>query len=297
MMLNSPGLRHESECGSQTPISQRMMCGGAQLSANQLYLYPPIRPHHAVARVMWASIRQRRPLISRNWSKIKLVTTVTSLSAVVLLYARSASTYRVAMIDADAGGNGQETQAEEISASAGDGGASGLLGELTGRLDEVERHLGEFHRRAAHRETVIDRLHEENQRLHEGFGRLILEPLTVDLIRLHDQLDREARRLDADGQEGQLLRSFADDVAQILDRCGMEIFSAESGDAFERGRHRAVGATPTQDESRHNTVAQVVAAGFYERYTGRVRRPVLARFHQYSPPAETTGQSDAPPSQ
>jgi hypothetical protein len=40
---------------------------------------------------------------------------------------------------------------------------------------------------------------------------------------------------------------------------------------------------PCQDESRHNTVAEVVAAGFAERETGRVRRPVHARFYQYSP--------------
>jgi len=197
----------------------------------------------------------------------------------------------------DAGENGEENRTEERPPPDGDEGAPGLLGELAGRLDKVEKHLGEFHRRATHHETIIDRLHEENQRLHEGFGRLVLEPVTVDLIRLYDQLDREARRLDADGPEEQLLRSFADDVAQILDRCGIEVFSAEPGDAFERGRHRAVGVAACEDESRHNTVAQVVAGGFYERDTGRVRRPVLARFHQYSPPAETAGQPDAPPSQ
>ena len=32
---------------------------------------------------------------------------------------------------------------------------------------------------------------------------------------------------------------------------------------------------------RHNTVAEVVAIGFTERDTGRVRRPVQARFYQY----------------
>jgi molecular chaperone GrpE len=196
----------------------------------------------------------------------------------------------------DAGGNldaGERTDLTDLT-------------ELAGLLGRVEKQLDDFHRRAAHRETVIDRLHEENQRLHEGFGRLILEPVTVDLIRLHDQLDREARRLEADGGEGQLLRSFADDVAQILDRCGIEVFSAEPGDAFERGRHRAVGVVACADESRHNTVAHIIAAGFCERDTGRVRRPVLARFHQYSPPPETAktaeapetaGQPDAPPSQ
>jgi molecular chaperone GrpE len=39
---------------------------------------------------------------------------------------------------------------------------------------------------------------------------------------------------------------------------------------------------PCDDESRHNTVAEVVAVGFLERETGRIRRPVQARVYQYS---------------
>ena len=158
-----------------------------------------------------------------------------------------------------------------------------VLGELAGRFDKVEGQLSEFHRRSAHRESLIDRLHEENQRLRSGIGRVVLEPLVVDLIRLYDQLSREVRRLEADGQDERLLWSFAEDVAAILDRCGYEVFSAEPGDPFLRERHRPLAVVPCDDESRHNTVAEVVAAGFIERDTGRIRRPLHARFHQYSP--------------
>jgi molecular chaperone GrpE len=171
-------------------------------------------------------------------------------------------------------------QAEEVPAP-GEVGAA-LAGELAGRLEKVEAQLAEFHRRSAHRELVIDRLHEENQRLRGGTGRLILEPVVTDLIRLYDQLDREVRRLAADGQDPQLLWSFAEDVVQILDRCGIEVFSAEPGDPFERDRHRPLAAVPCDDEAQHNTVAEVVAVGFLERETGRIRRPVQARVHQCS---------------
>jgi molecular chaperone GrpE (heat shock protein) len=158
-----------------------------------------------------------------------------------------------------------------------------LSGELAGRLDKIEAQLAEFHRRAAHRESVIDQLHLENQQLRVGFGRIILDPVVTDLIRLYDQLVREVRRLETDGQDARLLWSFAEDVAQILDRCGIEIFSAEPGDPFERDRHRALAVVACDDEVRHNTVAEVVAVGFLERDTGRIRRPVQTRVHQYSP--------------
>ena len=178
-----------------------------------------------------------------------------------------------------------QARADEVTSADGPAILDGpsQAGDLAGRLDTIEAQLTEFHRRSAHRESVIDQLHEENQRLRAGMGRLILEPVVTDLIRLYDQLVREVRRLEAEGQDSRLIWSFAEDVVQILERCGIEVFSAEPGVAFDRDRHRALAAVGCDEESRHNTVAEVVAVGFLERDTGRIRRPVQARVHQYSP--------------
>ncbi len=161
-------------------------------------------------------------------------------------------------------------------------GESAVLGEMAGRLGKVEEQIAEFHRRSAHRESIIDRLHEENQRLHSGIGRIILDPVITDLIRLHDQLSREVRRLEEAGEDVRLLRSFAGEVAQILDRHGIELFSARPGDPFERGRHRVLTVVACDDSSRHNTVVEAAAEGFIERETGRVRRPAHVHVFQYT---------------
>lgn len=189
----------------------------------------------------------------------------------------------------------EEAPAEEAPAS--EAGGPGwpvdqhlLAGELAGRMDKMEAQLAEFHRRSAHRESVIDRLHEENQRLRGGLGRIVLEPVVTDLIRLYDQIQREVRRLEADGQDARLVWSFGEDVAQILDRCGVEVFSAEPGDRFDRDRHRALAVVSCDEEARHNTVAEVAAAGFGERDTGRIRRPVQVRVYQYSSPSQSPSQ-------
>jgi molecular chaperone GrpE len=166
-----------------------------------------------------------------------------------------------------------------------------LLGDLASRLGRVEEQLAQFHRRAAHREAIIDRLHEQNQQLSEGIGRAFLEPVIADLIRLHDQLTREVRRLEQSGHDAQLLWSFADDVVQILDICGVEAFSAEVGDPLERGRHRALAVVACAESSRHNTVAEVVASGFLDRETGRIRRPVQARVFQCPARPRAAGQA------
>jgi molecular chaperone GrpE len=167
------------------------------------------------------------------------------------------------------------------------------LSELAARCGRIEEQLSEFHRRSAHREAVIGRLHAENERLGAGLGRIILEPVIADLIRLHDQLTVEARRLEADGQDHRLMWSFADDVLQILDRCGIDTFSAEPGDRFDHERHRALAIVACDDGARHNTVAEVAGAGFAERETGRVRRPVQARFHQYAASGDEPEPEDA----
>ena len=198
--------------------------------------------------------------------------------------------------NADAEGTAAGSGTEQAAALPPDEAGPAVLASLADRLDRVEGQLAEFHRRAAHRESVIDHLHEQNQRLHGGIGRAILEPVVTDLIRLYGQLDREVRRLDAAGQDARLLWSFAEDVAQILDRCGIERFSAKPGDPVERDRHRPLGVVASDDESRHNTVAEVVSVGFYERDTGRIRRPVQARFYQYAP-GEADQTPDVPQSQ
>lgn len=170
--------------------------------------------------------------------------------------------------------------------------AAQMCRELAGRLDRVTEQLADFHRRSAHRESVIDHLHAENRQLQSGLGKAILDPVVSDLIRLYDQIDREVRRLKAAGEDERLLWSFADDVAMILDRCGVESYSAEPGDPFDRERQRPVGVVASPDESRNNTVAEVTAVGFADRESGRVRRPLHAQFYQYAPPS-AAAQGDA----
>jgi molecular chaperone GrpE len=171
--------------------------------------------------------------------------------------------------------NDSELAPPDTHELAGDRAAAADVSE---RLAAVEAQLGEFHRRSAHREQIIDRLHEENQQLKQGTYRVILEPVVADLIRVHDQLSREARR---GADQGGLIGSFAAEVAEVLDRCGIEVFDAAPGESFASDRHRPLAVVPTDDPSQHNTVAESVAAGFYDRQASRVRRPAQARFHQY----------------
>ena len=165
-----------------------------------------------------------------------------------------------------------------------------LLEALAERQERVEAQLAEFHRRSAHREAMIDRLHEENQRLHGDLRQTILYPIVSDLIRLHDSLvgaaEATARAGDGASASAELIRSFASDVELTLDRCGIEPFGGEPGEPFRPAEHRALSVVPADRPELGNTIVEVVAVGFRELDGGRVRRPLHARFARYEGDAE-----------
>jgi molecular chaperone GrpE len=162
---------------------------------------------------------------------------------------------------------------------------SGTQQEIIERLELIEHQAGEYHQRSAHAESVIDRLHAENQELRNNARSSVFEPVAADLIRLYDSLSREAERLAgaaADPETAKLMMSFAEDAELILDRCGFEPVGATAGDPFIVGEHAAVAVDITDDESLNNTVARVVATGLRDKATGVVRRPLKARVYRTS---------------
>jgi len=160
------------------------------------------------------------------------------------------------------------------------------------RLHLIEQQSSEFHRRSAHRESVIDRLHEENRELESAVNRSVLEPVAADLLRLYDALRREAARLSGEAPDPAfpgLLRRFAEDVELILDRCGFEPVTAAAGDPLMVGEHAVSSVTGTTDQGLDGTVAQVIATGMRDRATGKVRRPLKAQVYRFAGQPEPVG--------
>jgi molecular chaperone GrpE (heat shock protein) len=157
------------------------------------------------------------------------------------------------------------------------------LSRIAERLSDLESQGAEYHRRAAYREAIIDRLHRENEKLRDEARGSVFDPITADLIRLYDSFCRDAERFAENGAEPgiiKLMESYAEDVQLILDRCGLEPFGAATGEPFRVGEHAVAGTAETPEESRHNTVAEVLAVGFRDRVSGQVKRPLRARFYR-----------------
>jgi molecular chaperone GrpE len=174
-----------------------------------------------------------------------------------------------------------------------------LPAELSGRLAAIEAGLAEVVQRitsesdrALARERVIDRQHEEIERLKaiERAGQL--RPIITDLCRLRNGLLRQAGTVPAEmsgPQVATLLDSFAATVAEVLERCGVAALPGEVGSAFAPSRQQVAAVVEIDDPERDGTVAEVVQEGYAEIDGGKVVVPARIRLHRYVTKENTHG--------
>jgi molecular chaperone GrpE (heat shock protein) len=118
---------------------------------------------------------------------------------------------------------------------------------------------------AERREGVIDRLHAELEQLRRGDLELALDLVRHPLMRLHDQILRQAEAIQVplSVQElGALLRALADETADALAATGVDRYLASVGEAYDPARHRPVGRAPAEEPEQDRTVSRTVSAGF-----------------------------------
>jgi hypothetical protein len=144
---------------------------------------------------------------------------------------------------------------------------AGLLAEISRIVRELADATDRYHARAEQRESVIDHLHAETDRLRRGERRGLLRPLLVEMCRLRSDLLRQAGDLPADFDADRarvLLFSFADSVELALEDSGVVTFAPQPGDPFEPRMHRRVGGEPTANPALAGHVARVQRAGYLD---------------------------------
>lgn len=197
--------------------------------------------------------------------------------------------------------SGTETPGAAPADAAGAAGASDVVrgpgddvhGTLAALVDQVARLTGtvaEQHRRAGHREQVIDQQHAELERLRAGERRSLLRPMLVELARLRNDLVAQAGRLPADydaPRASRLLLSYADTIEQSLLEGGVVAFRPAAGDPFDPRAHRRVGVAPAVAPHPAGTVAHVVRDGYLDLDLARALFPAEVVVHTApaAPPA------------
>lgn len=160
---------------------------------------------------------------------------------------------------------------------------------ISSRIEDLARLIDEANRIAQDRERIIDRLHEENQKLRAGELYQLLSPILRDLIRLFDDLQRtaEAYSTRVDTMPAESVRdfeSYRDVVSDILYRHGVERYEVPEGAPFDAKEQRALGAIPTTEPMTDRTVARVVRVGF--RTDTRIIRPSEVQVYRFQDDAD-----------
>jgi molecular chaperone GrpE len=177
-------------------------------------------------------------------------------------------------------------RAEPVGDPPAPSGVELALAEVGRVLSEIRDHLRAGHDRAAARERIIDRLHEENQKLRAGDRQLVLRPILVDLQQLRNELLREARSLPADfgrDQAADLLTSFADSAELALERGGATVVRPRPGAPFDPAGHRAARVVPAGTPAEDRTIEAVVSDGYHDVVGDRLLSPAVVVVRQWTP--------------
>ena len=168
------------------------------------------------------------------------------------------------------------------------------LDRLASQLESLAKAVAEDHHRAAARERVIDRLHDENQRLRVGERQFLLRPVLSDIGRLRNEMLRQVRgmpeQITADQASG-LLESFAYSLEQAMERCGVRPIEVARGELFDSRRHRALDVVPAPSPDRDETIARVIDAGYLDATDERVLTPASVVVHRWTPGTAATSWS------
>lgn len=161
------------------------------------------------------------------------------------------------------------------------------LDTLTGHVADLRRGMAGYQDRAAAQERVIERLHEENEQLRGGERLLLLRPVLTDLLRLRNDLLRQAGTLPElmpTEQVSELLESFAYSVEMALGRCGVEVLRPEGGAPFDPTTQRASRVVGAPSPELDGTVAAVLGDGYLDTVTGRALAAATVVVRRWSAP-------------
>lgn len=150
-----------------------------------------------------------------------------------------------------------------------------LAGSAKTLEDRIERGfqrvLDAFERKLAfdqHKESQIDRMHEELQRHRSSLLAQAMRPLIGGIIRTHDDASKIAQALGrkdpAELTPERIAKAFAglcEDLELVLEQNGVTVFR-EHGDGFDPRRQQAVRKVSTPDVGAAGKVAERIHPGF-----------------------------------
>jgi molecular chaperone GrpE (heat shock protein) len=181
----------------------------------------------------------------------------------------------------------QETA--DIPAAAGEEDMGRLINRLDGLQDSMNQLAGEFQTKLkydAHKERIIDTLHQELQEYKNDIVKKHLMSVLMDVIKVIDDIRKwmhHYRSLDSDTRDPvklfKFLETIPSDLEDIFYWQGVKSFIC-AGDGFDPVRQRAAKKVATADPEKDKKVAESLRQGY--EWEGKVIRPEMVAVYDYN---------------
>ncbi len=178
--------------------------------------------------------------------------------------------------------------ADKLPAAAGEKGVAGLIDRLNGLQDSMNQLAGEFQSKLkydAHKERIIDTLHQELQEYKNDIVKKHLMSVLMDVIKVVDDIRKwtgHYRSLDSDTRDPiklfKFLETIPSDLEDIFYWQGVKSFICQ-GDGFDPSRQRAAKKVATADPGMDKKVAESLRYGY--EWEGKVIRPEMVAVYDY----------------
>ncbi|MGD9017913.1 MAG: nucleotide exchange factor GrpE [Desulfobacterales bacterium] len=201
-----------------------------------------------------------------------------------------------------------ETATEETVASQAEEQEFGVSGDdLPGHLipiDSIDRRLGDLQDRLeslsqdfegklkydAHKETIIDKLHQELQEYKQDLMKKLVLSFVLDVVKLSDDIRKwitHFKSLEPSQRDPMKLFRYLDAIPSDLDDIfywqGVKSFCSSDG-PIDPARQRALKKIPTDDPELDKTIAHTIRPGY--EWEGKVIRQEMVAVYVYSEATE-----------
>lgn len=125
------------------------------------------------------------------------------------------------------------------------------------------------------KEKMIDKMHEELQKLKSDLYKNLVRPVLVDILHIRDNMRRMETDLIKKYPEGMVpIKAFSDyslDMADLLEEHGVEIFEEKTGTPFIPVKQKVINRLVTNEKDLSGIIARSICSGYI--YNGQVISP------------------------
>lgn len=153
------------------------------------------------------------------------------------------------------------------------------LADIASLIEGLQKKFDEKIAVDEHKNGLFDKLYKERDEYKNDLYGKLLKPFITGCIEIINDLRMYVSKMDTYDVERSLnyLRTLPDDIVELLENNGVELYSEES-DAFNPRTQRAKKIVPTEDASLNNTIAERFEKGY--SWNGVVLRPEMVAVYR-----------------